>query len=148
MNAALGKALRENPRRLTLGERAAVLLAAVLVILAVAAGTVELRRQSRARIVLYEAKAARLAAGVIASECYAAGEPFADQTSPDGFAEGVQDRIVSVGLLPGQVQLLQLDESGYTVLGLLYEQDGFVALYRQNAGWQVWRAEQRLDFRS
>ena len=89
MNAALGKALRENPRRLTWGERAAVLLAAVLVILAVAAATVELRRQIRSLNLLYYSQPSPLAAGVIASECYAAGEPFADPPSLDGFAAGV-----------------------------------------------------------
>ena len=105
-----------------------------------------LRYQARAREALAQIKAARLAAGAVSAQYYATGRPYADQTSPDGFADGVADAIETLGALPGTVTLLQIGGSGYTVEKLLYCENGMYAIYDAAEGYRVFRAEDRLQY--
>lgn len=116
--ARLGAWLRKTGERwakAAFSEKLAVALALAAVIYTVVTGAAELRYQARAREALAQVKAARLAAGAVSAQCYATGRPYADQTSPDGFADGVADAIKTLGALPGTVTLLQIGGNGYTV---------------------------------
>lgn len=126
-----------------------VLILAVLALggtLAWGAGVV--RRQSEARTALAHAKAARLAASVISAEQYALAAPFADQTTADGFAPGVQARIIVLGRMPGDVQLLQTNAEGYALTRLAYHEGNCLVLYDDTVSWQVYYGERRLAFSS
>lgn len=95
---------------------------------------------------LTQVKAAQLAARAVSAQCYSAGTPFADQSTHDGFAEGIAGQIETLGALPGAVTLLQISEDGYTVEQLLYAEGDMRALYDAETGYTVWRAEQRIRF--
>ena len=95
---------------------------------------------------LTQIKAAQLAARAVSAQCYSAGTPFADQSTHDGFAEGIAGQIETLGALPGAVTLLQISEDGYTVEQLLYAEGDMRALYDAETGYTVWRAEQRIRF--
>ena len=110
------------------------------------AGYTELDRQGKARAALTQVKAAQLAARAVSAQCYSAGTPFADQSTHDGFAEGIAGQIETLGALPGTVTLLQISEDGYTVEQLLYAEGDMRALYDAETGYTVWRAEQRIRF--
>lgn len=143
--ARLGAWVRHTGERwvkATLAEKLALLLAAGAVIYTIVTGAVELRYQARAREALAQVKAARLAAGAVSSQCYANDRAFADQTTADGFAEEIE----TLGALPGTVTLLQIDENGYTVRRLLYQENGMAAIYDADTGYRVFRAEPRLEY--
>ena len=91
----------------------------------------------RAREALAQVKAARLAASAVSAQCYSAGQTFADQTSADGFADGIAEEIRTLGSLPGTVTLLQIDPNGYTVQRLLYQENGMYAIYDADGGYRV-----------
>ena len=117
--ARLGAWLRntgEKWARTSFAEKLALLLALLAVIYTVVTGAAELRYQARAREALAQVKAARLAAGAVSAQCYSTGRTFADQTTADGFADGVAEEIETLGALPGSVSLLQVADNGYTVL--------------------------------
>ena len=80
----------------------------------------------------------------MSAQCYSAGQTFADQTSADGFADGIAEEIRTLGSLPGTVTLLQIDPNGYTVQRLLYQENGMYAIYDADGGYRVFRAEDRL----
>ena len=98
------------------------------------------------REALAQVKAARLAASAVSAQCYSAGQAFADQTSADGFADGIAEDIRTLGALPGTVTLLQIDPNGYTVQRLLYQENGMYAIYDADGGYRVFRAEDRLQY--
>ena len=90
--ARLGAWLRntgEKWARTSFAEKLALLLALLAVIYTVVTGAAELRYQAHAREALAQIKAARLAAGAVSAQCYSTGRTFADQTTADGFADGV-----------------------------------------------------------
>ena len=60
------------------------------------AGYTELDRQGKARAALTQVKAAQLAARAVSAQCYSAGTPFADQSTHDGFAEGIAGQIETI----------------------------------------------------
>ena len=118
--ARLGAWLRntgEKWARTSFAEKLALLLALLAVIYTVVTGAAELRYQARAREALAQIKAARLAAGAVSAQCYSTGRTFADQTTADGFADGVAEEIETLGALPGSVSLLQVADNGYTCSG-------------------------------
>ena len=82
----------------------------------------------------------------MSAQCYSAGQTFADQTSADGFADGIAEEIRTLGSLPGTVTLLQIDPNGYTVQRLLYQENGMYAIYYADGGYRVFRAEDRLQY--
>ena len=143
----LGARLRRGGwRALTWSERVAVGLTALLLVLGVVSGAVELRRQGRAREVLAQTKAARMACTAVASQRYAQGLPFADESGPGGFAPGVQEEIQQLGALPGTVHLLRTDEEGVHMLALLYLEDGYAGSFDESDGGRVWRTEERIHW--
>ena len=143
----LGARLRRGGWRvLTWAERVAVGLTALLLVLGVASGTVELRRQGRARELLAQTKAARMACTAVASQRYAQGLPFADESGPGGFAPGVQEEIQQLGALPGTVHLLRTDEEGVHMQALLYLENGYAGSFDESDGWRVWRTEERIHW--
>ena len=133
---------------LSVAEKLLLLVCAVALVFACVAGYTELNRQGKAREALTQVKAAQLAARAVAAQCYAAGAPYADQTTRDGFAEGIAEEIETLGALPGTVTLLQISDDGYTVQRLLYAEGEMRALYDAEDGYTVWRAEQRIHFDS
>ena len=142
--ARLGAWLRhtwERWAKAAFAEKLAVLLALGAVLYTIVTGAAELRYQARAREALAQVKAARLAASAVSAQCYSAGQTFADQTSADGFADGIAEEIRTLGSLPGTVTLLQIDENGYTVRRLLYQENGMAAIYDADTGYRVFRAE-------
>ena len=147
--ARLGAWLRntgEKWARTSFAEKLALLLALLAVIYTVVTGAAELRYQARAREALAQIKAARLAAGAVSAQCYSTGRTFADQTTADGFADGVAEEIETLGALPGTVTLLQIGGNGYTVEKLLYCENGMYAIYDAAEGYRVFRAEDRLQY--
>ena len=147
--ARLGAWLRntgEKWAKTSFAEKLALLLALLAVIYTVVTGAAELRYQARAREALAQIKAARLAAGAVSAQCYSAGRTFADQTTADGFADGVAEEIETLGALPGTVTLLQIGGNGYTVEKLLYCENGMYAIYDAAEGYRVFRAEDRLQY--
>ena len=130
--ARLGAWLRntgEKWARTSFAEKLALLLALLAVVYTVVTGAAELRYQARAREALAQVKAARLAAGAVSAQCYSAGRTFADQTTADGFADGVAEEIETLCALPGSVSLLQVADNGYTVQRLLYQENSIFAVY-------------------
>ena len=109
---------------LSMAEKLLFAFCAAALVFVCLAGYTELDRQGKARAALTQVKAAQLAARAVSAQCYSAGTPFADQSTHDGFAEGIAGQIETLGALPGAVTLLQISEDGYT----------------------VWRAEQRIRF--
>ena len=147
--ARLGAWLRHTGERwakAAFAEKLAVLLALGAVLYTIVTGAAELRYQARAREALAQVKAARLAASAVSAQCYSAGQTFADQTSADGFADGIAEEIRTLGSLPGTVTLLQIDPNGYTVQRLLYQENGMYAIYDADGGYRVFRAEDRLQY--
>ena len=147
--ARLGAWLRntgEKWARTSFAEKLALLLALLAVIYTVVTGAAELRYQARAREALAQVKAARLAAGAVSAQCYSAGRTFADQTTADGFADGVAEESETLGALPGSVSLLQVADNGYTVQRLLYQENSIFAVYDAAEGYRVFRAEDRLHY--
>lgn len=147
--ARLGAWLRHTGERwakAAFAEKLAVLLALGAVLYTIVTGAAELRYQARAREALAQVKAARLAASAVSAQCYSAGQTFADQTSADGFADGIAEEIRTLGSLPGTVTLLQIDPNGYTVQRLLYQENGMYAIYDADRGYRVFRAEDRLQY--
>lgn len=149
--ARLGAWLRHTGERwakTTFAEKLAALLALAAVIYTILTGAVELRYQARAREALAQVKAARLAASAVSAQYYSTGRSFADQTTADGFADGVAEEIETLGALPGTVTLLQISADGYTVQKLLYQENGMYAIYDAAEGYRVFRAEDRLQYSS
>lgn len=149
MAARIGAWLRntgEKWAKASFAEKLALLLALVAVVYTVVTGAAELRYQARAREALAQVKAARLAASAVSAEYYATGRTFADQTTADGFADGVAAEIEKLGSLPGTVTLLQIGENGYTVQKLLYQENGMFSVYDAAEGYRVFRAEDRLQY--
>ena len=144
---AKARGLQDQPP-LSVAEKLLLLVCAAALVFACAAGYTELDRQGKARNALTQVKAAQLAARAVAAQCYAAGAPYADQTSRDGFAAGIAEEIETLGSLPGTVTLLQVSADGYTVQQLLYAEGEMCALYDAETGYTVWRAEPRLRFDS
>lgn len=147
--ARLGAWLRHTGERwakAAFAEKLAVLLALGAVLYTIVTGAAELRYQARAREAMAQVKAARLAACAVSAQCYSAGQTFADQTSADGFADGIAEEIRTLGSLPGTVTLLQIDPNGYTVQRLLYQENGMYAVYDADGGYRVFRAEDRLQY--
>ena len=144
---AKARGLQDQPP-LSVAEKLLLLYCAAPLVFACAAGYTELDRQGKARNALTQVKAAQLAARAVAAQCYAAGAPYADQTSRDGFAAGIAEEIETLGSLPGTVTLLQVSADGYTVQQLLYAEGEMRALYDAETGYTVWRAEPRLHFDS
>ena len=122
---------------LSMAEKLLFAFCAAALVFVCLAGYTELDRQ---------VKAAQLAARAVSAQCYSAGTPFADQSTHDGFAEGIAGQIETLGALPGAVTLLQISEDGYTVEQLLYAEGDMRALYDAETGYTVWRAEQRIRF--
>lgn len=147
--ARLGALVRNTGEKwvkASFSEKLAALLALVAIIYTVVTGAAELRYQARAREALAQVKAARLAAGAVSAQYYATGRTFADQTTADGFADGVAEEIEALGSLPGHVTLLQIADNGYTVQKLLYCENGMYAVYDAADGYRVFRAEDRLQY--
>ncbi len=144
----IGAKVRWSPDTplLMMAEKLLLAFCAAALLFTCLAGYTELNRQGKARAALTQVKAAQLAARAVSAQCYASGNPFADQSSHDGFAEGIADQIESLGMLPGTVTLLQISEDGYTVEQLLYTEGEMRALYDAETGYTVWRAEQRIHF--
>lgn len=117
---------------LSMAEKLLFAFCAAALVLVCLAGYTELDRQGKAR--------------AVSAQCYSAGTPFADQSTHDGFAEGIAGQIETLGALPGAVTLLQISEDGYTVEQLLYAEGDMRALYDAETGYTVWRAEQRIRF--
>ena len=137
--ARLGAWLRHTGERwakAAFAEKLAVLLALGAVLYTIVTGAAELRYQARARE----------AASAVSAQCYSVGQTFADQTSADGFADGIAEEIRTLGSLPGTVTLLQIDPNGYTVQRLLYQENGMYAIYDADGGYRVFRAEDRLQY--
>ena len=137
--ARLGAWLRHTGERwakAAFAEKLAVLLALGAVLYTIVTGAEALA----------QVKAARLAASAVSAQCYSAGQTFADQTSADGFADGIAEEIRTLGSLPGTVTLLQIDPNGYTVQRLLYQENGMYAIYDADGGYRVFRAEDRLQY--
>ena len=134
--ARLGAWLRHTGERwakAAFAEKLAVLLVLGSVLYTIVTGAAELRYQARAR-------------EAVSAQCYSAGQTFADQTSADGFADGIAEEIRTLGSLPGTVTLLQIDPNGYTVQRLLYQENGMYAIYDADGGYRVFRAEDRLQY--
>ena len=131
---------------LSMAEKLLLAFCAAALVFVCLAGYTQLDRQGKARAALTQVKAAQLAARAVSAQCYSAGTPFADQSTHDGFAEGIAEQIETLGALPGAVTLLQISEDGYTVEQLLYAEGDMRALYDAETGYTVWRAEQRISF--
>ena len=147
--ARLGAWLRHTGERwakAAFAEKLAALLALGAVVYTIVTGAAELRYQARAREALAQVKAARLAASAVSAQYYSTGRTFADQTTPDGFADGVAEEIETLGALPGTVTLLQVGENGYKVERLLYIENGMYAIYDAAEGYRVFRTEDRLQY--
>lgn len=145
----LGAAVRGTRRRIARFSAAEILCAVLLVVVlgyTLAAGAMQLRIQGLSREALAQVKSARLAARSIAAECYATGTPFADQTNPDGLAEGVAAQIEQLAALPGSVQLLQTDDTGYGVIRLSYTEGDICAVYISGDGYYVYHTGRRLYY--
>lgn len=127
---------------LSMAEKLLLAFCAAALVFVCLAGYTQLDRQGKARAALTQIKAAR----AVSAQCYSAGTPFADQSTHDGFAEGIAGQIETLGALPGAVTLLQISEDGYTVEQLLYAEGDMRALYDAETGYTVWRAEQRIRF--
>ena len=117
---------------LSMAEKLLLAFCAAALVFVCLAGYTQLDRQGKAR--------------AVSAQCYSAGTPFADQSTHDGFAEGIAGQIETLGALPGAVTLLQISEDGYTVEQLLYAEGDMRALYDAETGYTVWRAEQRIRF--
>ena len=117
---------------LSMAEKLLLAFCAAALVFVCLAGYTQLDRQGKAR--------------AVSAQCYSAGTPFADQSTHDGFAEGIAGQIETLGALPGTVTLLQISEDGYTVEQLLYAEGDMHALYDAETGYTVWRAEQRIRF--
>ena len=103
--ARLGAWLRHTGERwakAAFAEKLAVLLALGAVLYTIVTGAAELRYQARAREALAQVKAARLAASAVSAQCYSAGQTFADQTSADGFADGIARKSARWAHCPAQ----------------------------------------------
>ena len=119
---------------LSMAEKLLFAFCAAALVFVCLAGYTELDRQGKARTALTQVKAAQLAARAVSAQCYSAGTPFADQSTHDGFAEGIAGQIETLGALPGAVTLLQISEDGYTVEQLLYAEGDMRALYDAETG--------------
>ena len=95
---------------LSMAEKLLFAFCAAALVFVCLAGYTQLDRQGKARAALTQVKAAQLAARVVSAQCYSAGTPFADQSTHDGFAEGIAGQIETLGALPGAVTLLQISE--------------------------------------
>ena len=119
---------------LSMAEKLLLAFCATALVFVCLAGYTQLDRQGKARAALTQIKAAQLAARAVSAQCYSAGTPFADQSTHDGFAEGIAGQIETLGALPGTVTLLQISEDGYTVEQLLYAEGDMRALYDAETG--------------
>lgn len=105
---------------LSMAEKLLLAFCAAALVFVCLAGYTQLDRQGKARAALTQIKAAQLAARAVSAQCYSAGTPFADQSTHDGFAEGIARTNRDPGRSAGAVTLLQISEDGYTVEQLLY----------------------------
>ena len=117
---------------LSMAEKLLLAFCAAALVFVCLAGYTQLDRQGKARAALTQVKAAQLAARAVSAQCYSAGTPFADQSTHDGFAEGIAGQIETLGALPGTVTLLQISEDGYTVEQLLYAEGDMRAVRRRD----------------
>ena len=97
---------------------------------------------SHARNALYQAKTVKLAAWVVATECYGKGSSFYDMGSESGFADGVYDEIVELSQCSGTVRLLRTKNNGYGIAEMSYTQNEFTVHYEfdgESEQWQVYK---------
>ena len=78
---------------LSMAEKLLLAFCAAALVFVCLAGYTQLDRQGKARAALTQIKAAQLAARAVSAQCYSAGTPFADQSTHDGFAEGIAGQI-------------------------------------------------------
>lgn len=91
-----------------------------------------------ARAVLTEAKTARLAAYVTSLDCYANGSPFQDQSMPNGFAKGVEEKVAELAECPGEIYLLQYGPAAGEIRSMAYREKSFVAVYTLDEDGEHW----------
>ena len=143
------KLLRPGEARDGLTRLERILLAAFILVLClwlIPPAAARIRRNSEARVVLTDAKAARMAVETVAIERAAAGLPFADQSGPYGMAGGLAEQVRALAALPGEIWILQTDTDGYEALRLLYRENGYTADYDAvRGGWEVTRDERIIS---
>lgn len=99
---AHGCAYRGTLGQSAFAEKLAVLLALGAVLYTIVTGAAELRYQARARRPWLRSRLRGWRPVPWSAQCYSAGQTFADQTSADGFANGIAEEIRTLGSLPAQ----------------------------------------------
>ncbi|MEG1426555.1 MAG: hypothetical protein RSC76_02580 [Oscillospiraceae bacterium] len=95
-----------------------------------------------ARVTLYEAKTAQLAAWSVSTKCYATNSLFSDSTTPSGFTEAAEKEILALSQAEGKIRLLQVGKNGYDILSMLYIDEEYVVFYRsdgETGSWEVYK---------
>lgn len=118
-------------------------LIAVLVVLALATATLFVfnyyRELGDARLVLYEAKSARLAAWSVSNECIGTNRKFSDVTTESGFTDAVAENVQELSQTEGEIRLLQTDKNGYDILAMTYEKNGYLAEFSKSGEEETWQ---------
>lgn len=140
-----GKA-RRNRSGATLTEWLVVLMAGALVLAIIISGLLQIMQRSEARQALANAKAARLAAFAISAQQQSSGAPFADNTRPDGLAKGVQEQILLLSKVPGDVEIAQTESDAYGVVRMIYNEYNYMVVYSATEEtWRVYRQQTIID---
>lgn len=124
-----------------------VIVILLTILIAAIPGALYIMRRADAQVALGNAKSLRLALQVAAMDTYASGEPFCDiSSSSGGVTEDIWREVITDSKVPGDFQVLQMDESGYEVLRFLYQEGDFSVLYcKEPLSYEVYYQESYIQ---
>lgn len=122
-----------------------VLLVLVVILLAVVTvipGVLRILYRADAQVALGHAKSVRLALQMTGKETYGGNRSFCDASKQGGVTESVWTEVLELSKVPGDFQVLQVGDDGYTVKQFYYQEGDFTVWFQSDpSSYIVYRNE-------
>ena len=112
-----------------------VLVVILLGIVTVIPGVLRILYRADAQVALGNAKSVRLALQMTGTESYGGNRTFYDASHEGGVAESIWLEVMQLSKAPGDFQVLQVEEDGYTVKRFYYQEGDFTVWYNDEPGY-------------
>ncbi|XCP86780.1 hypothetical protein ABXS75_08310 [Roseburia hominis] len=143
------RAIHKKTKYSIIGRALEVLAIVLLAVIAVIPGVLHIMYRADAQVALGNAKLVRTALEMTALEAYADNRPLHDPTSESGVTKEAYRNILMAGKIPGDFQVVQVDESGYKVRCFYYREGDYIVICRTDPiSYEVLHAERFIDTQS
>ena len=112
-----------------------ILVVILLGIVTVIPGVLRILYRADAQVALGHAKSVRLALRMTATESCGGNRTFCDASHEGGVAESIWREVIQLSKAPGDFQVLQVEEDGYTVKRFYYQEGDFMVWYNAAPGY-------------